>query len=292
MLIAHSQPSPITWTAGSGGEAFQTDTTGLSDGKPARVTRLSWISQTGISIGDYAALRANWDVATTLRVGALLGLVDVAAGVKVEIRGEVAGAPGVYATLGGNALTQLVIEFPDGTFGCWWVFAESSTQYTGIEIRIYNDLDGNTWATDDTTVDIGEVLIAPAAEFAARPLMTDQFDDSSIINFTIGLQIEKVERSTRRRLMLEVTPQTTDVAYGDGQTALVRLRSKLSRGAIAALVPLLRAPAQGSDAAIDYDLIQTTAIYGTATRLGTIEYVPGSVGRWTFSMDFTETPAN
>lgn len=282
MKIAHSMPDVTGVTLVGTGAAWLTadGSDALFDGKPARKARLQWPTGTP-AVGQYVALQCDFATPSAVNVAALLGLVGVGAGVKIEVRGRV-GAGGYTTPLGGNALTQRTVQSPDGTVGAWILANDLGTLFTGVEVRIYNDKATATWATAATTIDVGELVAMPSATWPIREGWTLAPFDPSVITRTRGQQRVGTALPTYRVLTADLVPMDTGRVRG-GVDDLEMVTAALSGNRRGCVIPQYKTAGVN-----DYALLQRTALYGSAAELPG----PTSVQRQWFggSIVFEEVP--
>jgi hypothetical protein len=284
MLIAHSMPavSGVALSGGAGAAWLTSDGhAALFDGKPARKARLQWRNDATPVTTHSVTLAVTFAAAIVPRVVCLLGL-SCGAGVKVEVRG--AGA----VALGGNAVTQRTVLLPDGTVGLW-IVTDGAASVDGLEVAIFNDQNGATWATSSTALDIGELGAFKAADLPAQLDLQDALEDGTQFGATLAMQPAHVPRAARRRVTCAVNLTNTAGTY-TATDSLAALRTSLRGGAKAALVPMPRAPQAGMTGPLDVALIHAQAVFGYAAT-GAIAYVAGSLGFWTMPIEIIEAPA-
>lgn len=184
MLYGYRRPSGITWTVAGTGADFASDVL-LDDGQPSHVTAITWLSADPPAIGDYIDLRGSWATAIPPRVISILGL-SCGAGVRVEIVGKRAADAGFTYALGGNSATQRTVAQADGRIDLIVVCAAGLDPIVGIQIRIYNDSGGGTWATAATDLIIGEVSVWAAVTLCGKPGWSDAMRDPSVRTRTLA----------------------------------------------------------------------------------------------------------
>jgi len=155
MLYGYRAPQPITWSlAGASSPAFETDVR-LSNGQPSEQTVISGVGGVGATISDYIDIRGDWAAPQALGAVALLNL-SCAPGVRIEVTGRRLGDGGYTRALGGNSDSR-TDALPDGRVQAIILPAATDTDFIGVQVRIYNDALGVTWADDETDLLIGEI---------------------------------------------------------------------------------------------------------------------------------------
>ena len=265
MLIGYGGPEyrVITWNSQPVG-VQAINALALMDGRPSSVARLVW--PLGVTAaGHYVAARIDWPEAIAVRVLALLGL-QAPPGVRVEFLGRRVGDPGYAYALGGNADTRSQ-RLPDGTCAVWAIAAAGNSPLIGIEVRIYNDSDGDAWVSDGLTTDVGELVVMQAVEITIKPDWNVERIDPRLTSRTLGAQTNVVPRRTYRRLQAQFTPaaladaRASALANGmDWETFQVAVGGDNRMAAI----PRWRTTA----GQVDVAELHRTAVYGLATTTG------------------------
>lgn len=277
MLIGYSQPAisgavgitGATWLTADGGAA-------LFDGRPTRRARLQWGAGTP-TLGQYVSITATFAAATPLRILALLGST-LPVGCRVDFLG--AGGDG----LGGFCDDARTVRMPDGTVGVWGVARADDPAETGIEVRIYNDANGATWASSGTIVDIGEILSMPGVEIPIDVGHAMATIDPTEVELTRNGHPNAVPRSAYRQLSCTFSPLPSGAAsVRDGGLANGMDWDKLSAA--------LRGRARCAAIALvkTRERVQSTALYAIAAEIGETQQQRGQFFRKT--MLFQEIPA-
>lgn len=277
-LILHSRPSGITWS----GPTFLTSDDALTDGKPARSTRVEF---EGGSLTDYVALVGVWSTPTIIRGAVIVFDRNVPSGAKIEIRGKQLADPGYTYLLGGNALTQRTIERDDGTIAAAFAFDEDVAAIVGLEIRVFDDANGVTYAGG--YIDIGEVFFGQGTEVNIRREVNDGIEDPTERSYTLGNQPDVVQRKWARTVDVDVCPTPWDESYMTADS-LMRLRNRLAGQTDCAIILGFRAPATGKGAT-DWDVVQRTTVFGKCIQLGDVRSLPDAP-LWVVSLGFRESP--
>lgn len=290
MLIGYERPdNPAAAISGVGAE-FVSDVV-LFNGYPAEITRIRWLSDATPSLTDYVAIQITWSTAITVRAGDLYGLqyltavgspIDYGAplrlptGVRVTITGKRSGDSGFPYALGGNSTTEEsgVLPLPGSPIHVPWVFDSGLTPLIGVEIRIYNDANGLTWADPDTYLDIGEIVLTECVTVCGRPGWSEQLIDPTRRARTLGSQVHKVARRAYREAKLSIGPTTLSGTRGEGLAQSQDLQ--LVRAALAQSSPCLFIPHYlGEDGAFSSAELRRTILFGVADP-DPISHVPNS----------------
>lgn len=292
MLIAYTPQdgsaavTAIVLGAGSGtGQDWLTSDDGAAcfDGKPARKARFLWRNDASPTTAHYVQVVATLAALTPVRVIALLGLANVPAGVSVEVYGKRAGDAGASWNFGGQN-TGTVVQFADGTFGCWIVLPDGAEAVTQIAYRLLNDNGGSTWATAATQVDVGELVGLPAVEVPIDAGWTQVLLDPSVRSDTRGSQVNIDSRAPYRVLASTFSPSGSGeapVRFGGLANGMdwERLATAVAGGGRCAVIPRWASTAR----------IQATAQYGIAAEIGATEHIRGPF--WRKQMTFREIPS-
>lgn len=257
-----------TWSTPSAGAEIVSDVK-LSDGNPGVETSVRWPSGSPTT-GQYLALRYDWPVATVMLGAYLLGLAfeggpSIPAGVPVRAYGRRAGDPGYAYALGGNSATAATSEAQDGTTRALLAFDTGLTALVGIEIRIYNDDDGDTWADADTYLRIGEADVAEGVPVRIQYEWASPLIVKTRRERTMASQSHEVERVNYRALLFKLAPEDIDAVRIGGMPGgwdWERIEAILSR---AGGRLMLYAEMRDYDGAFVQSRLDASAIYGEYT---------------------------
>jgi hypothetical protein len=292
-LLFYRRPTNPAWTISGTGAQFESDVR-LSDGNPGVLTSFRWLSEVSPVIGNFVALRGDWAEAITVRGAWAIALsLESGAfpvGVKFEIRGKRAGDTGYPYALGGNSLTEVSREMPDGSLSICWRFDEGLDPLVGIEIRIFNDAAGATWADADTYVRIGEADAAEGVAVCVAPGWSLEQLDQTEEQRTRGSQLHEVERVNYRAVDVTLAPGTGDEAFRQGLDTgsdWQRINAYLTRAFARAMVYIRTEDSSGVFSSID---LHATALFGRA-RPQRIAHVTNSRDRYTAGWRVEEVPA-
>jgi hypothetical protein len=167
MIYGYARPRGITWTVAGTGASIASDIR-LDNGQPSEATAIQWLTAPSPALADYVDLRAEWAAASPIRVIPLVGL-SCGAGVKVQVTGLRSGDDAFTYALGGNSATGRTVALPDGRVVLFVVCAAGLDPLIGIQVRIFNDRSGATWATATTDLRIGEAAPFSAVTLKGKP---------------------------------------------------------------------------------------------------------------------------
>ena len=159
MLYGHTRPASVWSVAGANSPAFETDVR-LDNSQPSEQTAISGIASSSPTIGEYFDLIADWSVPQAIGVVGILNL-SCAPGVRIVVTGRRLGDAGYTRDLGGNSDTTTA-QLADGRVQAIIVPIATGNDYIGLQLRIYNDAGGVTWADDETDLFVGEIGIFSA----------------------------------------------------------------------------------------------------------------------------------
>lgn len=289
MLIGYGMPTVSAPTLTGAGAAWLSSDNGAAmfDGKPARRTRLRWLS--GVPSTAHVLMIAA-PLATTIRprIIGLLGLKNVPEGVSVMVAGKrPADGSHVYVMGGGN--TGVTRKMADGSIGCWLVVGDGADEITSLAVNLYNNKAGATWATATTEIEIGEIVVMPAVTVRlAEGWGMARLDPSSHTR-TRGSQVATVQATSFRRFTGSLAGAATLEARGGGLANgedWETVAAALTGGRRCCVIPQYRTLPGG---VFDAALCNRTAVYGIALE------VPGpqNIQRQYFSGTITveEIPA-
>lgn len=277
MLIIHSMPTGIIWT----GPVFLTDPDALTDSKPARATRVEFISA---SIFDTVTLQGTWTTAKVIGGMQVIFQGGVPANTLVRAYGRRPGDPDYDYPLGGNSLTATTVERPDGTVMATFLF-DAMESINGLAFVLFNNSDGATYVSG--YVDIGEIFFGEVMEVCIRPTPGSGIEDPTLYEQTIGNQPHVVRRKEALLLNCEIAPISFESAFM-AQQSLARLRARLVGKQDCLVIFATRPPHTGSGA-VDYDVVQNLAMFGKCTNLGEIR-ADTNGKHWTMALSFRESP--
>jgi hypothetical protein len=246
-------------TSSNGTAAYTSNTLNLVDCIPSTACALTWTSGAQSS-SVWVQLPWRMTPAPTIecRVFALLGLVGIPAGVRVEL----------YSGASIGALTQRsateVVRLPNGTYGAWIVRDEGegwTHEYWAW--RIYND-DGDTSPiAASANLLVGELYASPAWQWDVGRWDT-KVVMPHIINRANSGAARKVKRDSYRTVDLTITPQDWQTAMA-GEDTLLDMLYDLAQQDCVAIVPR---PENRGDAGVNADVVPRTAMLADLTDAG------------------------
>lgn len=292
-LLFYRRPANPAWTLSGVGAEFESDIA-LSNGNPGVLTSFRWLSTLSEATTDYVALRGDWLQAIIPRGAWLLGLSleggAFPVGVMFEVRGKRAGDVGYPYALGGNSLTEVSRELPDGSIGIGWLFAEGLDPIIGIEIRIFNDADGATWADADTYVRIGEADAAEGVDVCVSPGWSRTRTDQTEVQRTRGSQLHEVERVNFDSVEVSFAPGTGDEAFRQGLATgedWQRIVALVTRAGARAMVYVRTEDSAGAFSSVD---LHASMLFGRA-QPQRLAHAANSRDRYTLALRVDEVPA-
>lgn len=273
---------------GAGAAWLSTDNgSAMVDGKPARRTRLRWLS-TAPNVAQVLMIAAPLASLTRPRIIGLLGLKNVPEGVSVMVAGKrLADGAHVYTMGGGN--TGVTRKMADGSIGCWLVVGDGSEEITSLAVNLYNNKGGATWATALTEIEIGELVVMPAVTVRLSDGWSIGRLDPSAHVRSRGSQVSTVRATSFRRFAGALAGAPTSEARGRGLANgedWETVAAALTGGRRCCVIPQYRTLPGG---VFDAELCNRTAVYGIATEFPG----PQNIQRQYFSgtMTVEEIPA-
>ena len=289
MLIGYGMPAVLAPSFTGTGAAWLTADNGsaMFDGKPARRTRMRWLSTTPTTA---QVLMISAPLATPIRprIIGLLGLKGVPAGVSVMAAGKRAGdGAHVYTMGGGN--TGVTRQMADGSIGCWLVVGEGADEITSLAVNIYNSIGGTTWATAASEIEIGEIVVLKSVTLRLADGWSLGRVVPSVHQRSRGGHLSTVEAASYRRFSGSLAGAPTAEVRGGGLANgddWETVAAALTGGRRCCVIPQYRTLPGG---VFDAALCNRTALYGIALE------VPGTqnIQRQYFSGTITveEIPA-
>jgi hypothetical protein len=220
----------------------------------------------------------------------VLGLIGVTlpVGTLVKVHGKRPTDSGYTYGLGGNSLTQRVMELPDGSRSIWWVLDAGLDEVEGIEFAIYNDVDGSALIVAAQPFEIGEAWIGRAASVIIDQNWTVQPIDPTADERTIDSQDSPPYVTPYRRLTVTAPLLTRAQAHGDPGDVdaldLEELDALLARGARCVAIPRYLEPYTTN---LDALWLHRSAIFGKS-KVGATPHTGGDY--YTKSYEFLELP--
>lgn len=262
MLFAYARDTDAVVTV-SGSDTtpvVETDARWFS-GQPSEVTVVSGVGASSPSIGHYIDYRITWT--NPRAVGLISALrLSVPAGVLCAVTGKRPADGGFTYALGGNAASQRTQALPDGRVQLLVEPAAGNDALIGVQIRMFNDQNGQPWADDETDVSIGELgcWSALTIEGALRGWQRGR------------TQNKKIEYGEDGGVAVYTHPERRSYKFGIDDTMAMVYLGGLSGGLdIETLEGLLQPSASrclcvprrfGADGNRDYTLIHRTAVFG------------------------------
>ncbi len=278
MLIGYEMQDALSSvTVTLTGAAWATGDAGAAcfDRNPARKSRLIWPAGAP-SIGQYVSIKGTFASPVPIGVVAALGL-----GVPVGTRVDFLGLPGLG--LGNGCDNTRTVRMHDGSVGVVAAGDNAGMPDAGLEVRIFNDCMGETWATAGLVVDIGELVAMAAADVPLAP------------GWELGESVSMAERNRSKQGALHAASagyygtmrfiaqaaRVEEVRHGALANGMdwVSLRQAMQDNARIIAIPRFSTKLEAA----------TTGMYGIATNPGRIVHLGGDYYQWDWS--FEEVPA-
>ncbi len=273
MLIIHSRPSGVSVAVtGSTGAALATSSAELFDGRPDSVTRFTWPSgaQTTSTV---LRLQLTWGAAQVLRGWALLN-TSLPEGTRIVVALKRPADSGfTYSPASGTE--QRVVTKPRGERLAMGVFPAGLDAAIGIELAIYNDVNGSASITASSAQDVGEIVIGSGSLVDHEKSWAIDLVDPTIIERSESSQPWAQAQPPYRELSWTPAYLDEGAVFGDAAAPTVEdfeeLWAKLDRGQQALFIP------RYLDAAGAYSaqLLHRSAIFGTARKAPQTKHLAG-----------------
>lgn len=279
-IIGHSPPT-VTATISGTGASFDTSTAQLFDGQPASVTRCTGVSGSQTT-SSKTSIQLTLAAAAPVRVLCLLG-TTLPAGLKVQVAGKRSGDSGYPYALGGNATTQRLVTFADGTVGAWWVFPSSNDPLIGLEVSLYNDVGGSTVLSASAHFDIGELRPFLGTDVAVVDNLDDTMEDGGRPRRSPNNQPNYLGHLPYSKYRMDLAPMS-QAKYLE----LRALRHTLATTKAMAMLPVVNLPGTTT---LDAATMNQMAMYGGTFVAMSFKRVQGS-SLWSGTAEFQGYPSN
>lgn len=176
-----------------------------------------------------------------------------------------------------------VVRLPDGSLASFALIPSLAFDVDTVTIT-GGTLTGSAYL-------IGEIVIATAQTWCIRRDWTESVVKLTKENVTVSGQPFNVRRVQQRKANVTIAPQVWSKAVSLAQVqTLQKLQARLSQNQPVFLIPALRPPGRGKDAAVDADTAFASAMFGWCSDLGQISLVDSS-DLAELKLGFTEAPA-
>lgn len=264
MLIIHSRPASISVTvAGSAGGALATTAETLFDYMPDSMCRFTWPSgaQTTATV---LRIQMTWDDEIVPRGWALLN-TTLPIGTKIVAHLKRPGDIG-FPYVPDTGEIQRIVELPRGERVARGVFPAGLDECVGLELAIFNDVDGDADIVASSAQDIGEIHFGEGTDLSIKMDFGYTQVDPSGTDRTQSSQISVDAEPPYRELNFTPCIRHQGDVFGDADDPAAEdfeeLWAKLDRDQFADYIP------RTTDADGNYSaqLIHRTAVFGRAKR--------------------------
>lgn len=262
MLILHSKPSDISVAVtGSAGGALITGADTLFDNMPDSLTRFAWPSgaQTTATV---LRVQMTWGSAIVPRGWALMN-TTLPVGTKIVAhlkRPADSGFPYVPAT----GEIQRVFEKPRGERIAMGVFPAGLDPCIGLELAIFNDVNGSASIAASSAQDIGEIYFGEGTELRIEKVWGYVPVDPSANDRTQSSQISADAEPPYRELSFTPAYVREADVFGDpgnlSEEDAEELWAKLDRDQFAVFIPRWK----DASGAYSAQLLHRTSVFGRA----------------------------
>lgn len=265
MLILHSRPTDTAVAiGGSTGGALATAADTLFNNMPDSLTRFVWPSgaQTTSTV---LRIQMTWGTGLSPRGWALLN-TTLPVGTKIVAslkRPADSGFP--YNPTTGD--TQRVVELPRGERIAMGAFPSGMDDCIGLELAIFNDVNGVASITASSAQDIGEVYFGAGTDMDLKIDYSIVSIDPSGDDRTQSSQIAVDAEPPYRQLTFTPCIRRESEVFGDSASLssedFEELWAKLDRDQFAVFIPKW----QDSVGAYSAQLLHRTAVFGRAKKM-------------------------
>ena len=264
MLFAYARDTDavVTVHGSDTTPAIETDARWFS-GQPSEVTVVSGVGASSPSTGHYVDYRIAWT--NPRAVGFISALrLSVPAGVLCAVTGKRPADGGYTYALGGNAASERTKALPDGRVQLLVEPAAGNDDLIGVQIRMFNDENGQPWADDETDASIGELGCWSVAELVStRRGWKRGRSSAKRVEFGEDAGVAIYSAPARRDYTLSIDASVDEI-YLKGLPADLDIETleALLHGSDARCMCIPRR--YDPSGAFDSDLIHRTAIFGVA----------------------------
>jgi hypothetical protein len=278
MLIFHSRPSDIVWTVVGLGATQVGPSSNLIDGRPDTLSAFTWL--TGLqNTASVLKLRGDWTSGAIVPRLAGLSNLSLPVGTKMQVAfRRVGDGVGTYPYAGTQLnAAQRVFQGARGERTAWIVLAAAATPVIGVEIQIYNDVNGVASIVAAAPFTIGEAVMAAGDEIDIDEDWTLETIDPTTTNYSWNRQPYAVPGCPYRQLSMKLLADD-DVKYlGDAAaptaTDYEQLFAKCDRGKSAIYIPRYT----DDTGAFSPQFLHRTAVMGIATKLPRATHKSGPI---------------
>jgi hypothetical protein len=300
-LLGYGAPDSPTWEISGGDAAFDTDPAALNNGKVADRTSVKWPSG-GQTTSTAVELKMYWGVEQPVRIIPIVGLkggpggaTGIPVGTKIIVTGQRLSdsdsAGGTYPySLGGNSTTRTVL-LPNGDIGAWIVLPTTNTDLVGIQVKIFNDVNGVTSFLADQFIYPGEIDAFQGFAFDIKDgQLQAGYDGLPTLLHTVNNQPVAFPAEPFRTNGIQVIPLPRATSFGTSSSAVPSyeqlIGTLMKGGQSIAFIPSW----DNGTGVLDTWMVHQTAIFGVPTPSGLGR--PQSMGDNYFVSKFgiTESP--
>lgn len=264
MIIGYDRPK-LTYTLTYA--SFSTDSSRLTNGRPASRTRL----QITPDASNICVIEAVFD-APNISHG-IAGFVgtDIPVGASVTCDFKRTGD----ASYGYMSQTGTVVQRRDGV-RCLWIALTPGTSTSVIGVRFQIDVSSVPLVDGTGYIEIGELWSSPAIRhYAQNDYKRAVIENGSYANSISG-QPFSTNRQQSHSHSFSLIPEEWAVSFGDQSKDLAYVRQAVSQHRPAVITPYVAAPYGGS-IADNADVIAQNTAFGYFDNVGTEEYDKGCV---------------
>jgi hypothetical protein len=267
-LFGVARPSDITFTVSGTGAAIVSSIANAIDGRPDSTSRFQWISgaQTTASVWK---LRGEWTSGAFSPRLVGLSNISLPVGTKVSVAfrrsGDTVGTYPYVPTVSNQ--NQRVVAGPHGERTVWIHMPAGATAVVGVEITIWNDVNGAATIAASQQFNIGDIVVCPGVDVDVQAGWSLKWNDPTTVSFSWNRQPYTTPGCPYRTWAFNFTVDAQEVFWGDPANLTLidyeELLAFLDRGQFCVYVPRY---VDGAGA-FSVQMLHRTAFIGIATQL-------------------------
>lgn len=298
MFFGIQRPPDITWTVsasgtGGTGASIVSSASNLTDGRPDSTARFQWPTGGSQTTGTVMHIKGDWTATSFSPRLTGFSNISLPVGTKIAISyrrsSDTLGTYPYTPTFLNN--NQRIFLGPRGERTAWIMLASgaATSNVLGVDIQIFNDVNGSASIAPGTFFNIGEGVVCPAVEMDIEPGWDQYFIDPTTKEFSWNRQPYMQPGCPYRQGDYTLRLDQQAVYFGDTanptNTDVEELLGMLDRGQSAVYI------ARYTDATNTFDAteLHRMAYIGIATQLPKINQ---KTGAWYGSgaLQVTEAP--
>lgn len=263
MIVGHPVPSQITWSLSGTGAAFlSTVQIGM---RPGAQTAIRWLSGTQTT-SSVLKLRGEWTGAVVPGMLHIAG-TSLPAGTKITVAWRRSSDPDGTYPYAPSALNnpQRIVAGPRGGKSCTIILEPGATEVVGVEVTIWNDVDGSASIEADSTFTISAVIPCSTTDVRIAAGVETAMMDPTVTSNSMNRTSYSAASLPYRQMSCAFRTASLD----DWMEQYEQLIACIDRGQYAVYVPRSTDTAGAFSARI----AQAEAMIGVATKLPSRKHV-------------------